>query len=131
MRAHPKTIHTVNDPIRVRFVGFGDYALNVAIRVYINTRHYNEFLAIQEDILLRIVSVVEDAGTGFAFPSSTLYLGRDGGLDTEKQEAAEKQVREWGSAQTLPFPDFTEDYRRKITGTLDYPPDGSPGARDG
>ena len=131
LHGHPKTIHTVDDPIRVRFVRFGDYSLNVAIRVYIKTRHYNEFLAIQEDILLRIMSVVEDAGTGFAFPSSTLYLGRDGGLDAEKQEAAEKQVREWGSAQTLPFPDFTEDYRRKITDTLDYPPEGSPGAEDG
>ena len=74
------------------------------------------------------MAVVEDAGTGFAFPSSTLYIGRDGGLDTEKQEAAEKQVREWGSAQTLPFPDFSEDYRRKITDTLDYPPAGSPDA---
>jgi len=131
LHAHPETLHTVDDPIRVRFVGFGDYSLNVAIRAYIKTRHYNEFLAIQEDILLRIMSVVEDAGTGFAFPSSTLYLGRDGGLDAEKQKAAEKQVRQWGSAQTLPFPDFTEDYRRKITDTLDYPPEGSPGAEDG
>ncbi len=128
LHAHPKTIHTVAYPVRVRFVGFGDYSLNVWIRAYIKSNNYNEYLAIQEDIQLRIMSVVEDAGTGFAFPSSTLYLSRDAGLDTEKQEAAEKQVREWGSAQTLPFPDFTEDYRRKITGTLDYPPEGSPGA---
>jgi len=128
LHAHPKTIHTVNDPIRVRFVEYGDYSLNVDIRVYIRATDYNDFLAIQEDILLRIMKVVGKAGTGFAFPSRTLYLGSDGGLDKEQQECAEKQVREWSSAHTLPFPDIAEDQRRKITDTLDYPPEGSPGA---
>lgn len=131
LHAHPKTIHTFDDPIRVRFVEYGDYSLNVAIRVYFRTTDYSEFLAIQEDILLRIMKVVGKAGTGFAFPSRTLYLGRDGGLDKEQQEDAEKQVREWAAAHTLPFPDIPEDQRRKITDTLDYPPEGSPGADAG
>ena len=126
LHAHPMTIHTADDPVRVRFVGYGDFSLNVALRAYIRTSQYNEFLAVQEDILLRTMKVVKDAGTGFAFPSRTLYLSRDGGLDDEKQQAAEKQVREWGSAQTLPFPDFTEDYRVRIADTLEYPPEGSP-----
>jgi MscS family membrane protein len=131
LHAHPKTIHTVADPIRVRFVAFGDYSLKVVVRAYIKSVDYNEFLAIQEDLLLRIMTVVEAAGSGFAFPSSTMYLGRDGGLDAERQQAAEKRVREWASAQTLPFPDFTEDYRKGITDTLDYPPEGSPDADRG
>ena len=128
LHAHPMTIHTVDDPVRVRFVGYGDFSLNVALRVYIRTSHYNEFLAVQEDILLRAMNVVKEAGTGFAFPSRTLYVARDGGLDNERQQAAEKKVREWALAQTLPFPDFAEGYRRQITDTLDYPPEGSPGA---
>ena len=131
LHAHPKTIHTADDPVRVRFVGYGDYALNIAVRVYVRTTGYNEFLAIQEDILLRFTEIVERAGTGFAFPSRTLYHARDGGLDAERQQAAEKQVREWASAQTLPFPDFAEAYRRKISDTLDYPPEGSPEADRG
>ena len=100
----------------------------MAVRAYIRTTQYNEFLAIQEDILLRVMKLVKQAGTGFAFPSRTLYVGRDGGLDEEGQQAAEKQVKEWASAQTLPFPDFPEDYRQNITDTLDYPPEGSPDA---
>ena len=128
LHAHPGTIHTADDPVRVRFVGFGDFSLNVAIRVYIRTKSRNEFLAIQEDILMRAKKLVEQAGTGFAFPSSTVYLGRDGGLDQERQQAAEKQVREWASAHALPFPDFAEAYRQSITDTLDYPPEGSPDA---
>jgi MscS family membrane protein len=131
LHAHPMTVHTAEDPIRARFVGYGDFSLNVAVRAYIRTSHYNEFLAVQEDILLRTMKVVKEAGTGFAFPSRTLYLGRDGGLDDERQQAAEKQVREWASAQTLPFPDFTESYRAGMTDTLDYPPEGSPDADRG
>lgn len=127
-QAHPKTIHTGQDPLRVRFIGFGDYSLNVAVRAYIASRNYNEFLAIQEDILLRVMKIIKQAGTGFAFPSRTLYHTRDGGLDEERQQAAEKQVREWASAHDLPFPDFREDYRKQIEDTLDYPPEGSPEA---
>jgi MscS family membrane protein len=131
LHAHPKTIHTAADPIRVRFVEYGDHSLNVAIRVYIDATDYNDFLGMQEDILLRMMKVVEQAGTRMALPARTLYVGRDGGLDTERQQDAEKQVREWSSAHALPFPDFSEDYRRKITDKLDYPPEGSPGAHEG
>lgn len=128
LHAHPQTVHTADDPLRVRFVGFGDFSLNVALRAYIRTSSYNEFLAIQEDILLRIIDIVKQAGTGFAFPSQTVYFSRDQGLDQERQQAAEKQVREWASAHSLPFPEFAEDYLKQITDTLDYPPEGSPGA---
>jgi MscS family membrane protein len=129
LHAHPKTIHTAEDPVRVRFVGLGEHALNVAIRAYIRTTSYSGFLAIQEDILLRLMRVVKQAGTAVAFPSRTVYHARDPGLDDEVREAAEKQIREWAAAHTLPFPDLPDDRRREITDSLDYPPEGSPGAQ--
>jgi MscS family membrane protein len=128
LHAHPKTIHTADTPISFRFAGFGDYSLDVFTRVYIRAMSFYELLPIKEDILLRVMEVVENAGTGFAFPSRTLYHSRDAGLDQERQAEAEKRVREWASAQTLPFPDMAEDERQRITDTLDYPPEGSPGA---
>jgi MscS family membrane protein len=133
LHAHPRTFHAAEDryKIRVRFDGFGDYSLNVRIRVYIKTSSVYEFLAIKEDIMFRVMDVVEEAGTGFAFPSRTLYHTRDGGLDHERGNEAEKKVREWASAQTLPFPDMAEDERKRVTDTLDYPPEGSPGADSG
>jgi MscS family membrane protein len=123
--AHPRV---VDEEPRVRFAGFGNSGLNVEIRVNINTNDLNEFRAIREDIFLRVMNIVKDAGTGFAFPSRTVYQAQDGGLDAERQEAAEAQVRAWGSAHELPFPTFTADYRREMRNTLDYPPEGSPEA---
>jgi MscS family membrane protein len=125
--AHPRV---VDDEPRVRFAGFGDSALKVEIRVNINTTDPNEFRAIREDIYLHVMKIVKDAGTGFAFPSRTVYHTRDGGLDAERQQDAEAQVRAWCSAQELPFPNFTADYRKQTRNTLDYPPEGSPEAAD-
>lgn len=73
---------------RVRFIGFGDSSLNVEVMAYIETSDWAEFLAVQEDICLRMIDTVEAAGTGFAFPSQTLYLARDKGLDSGKSVTA-------------------------------------------
>ena len=80
--------------------------------------------------MLRAMKLVKQAGTGFGLPSQTLYMTRYNSLDDAGREAAEKRVREWASAQELPFPDFTEEQRRQISDKLDYPPEGSP-ARTG
>jgi MscS family membrane protein len=121
--AHPRVL---DDEPRVRFAGFGDFSLNVEIRVDIDTVDVIEFRAIREDIYLRVLKIVKDAGTGFAFPSRTVYQARDDGLDAERRQVAEEQVRAWCSTQELPFPTFTADHRKKTRNTLDYPPEGSP-----
>jgi MscS family membrane protein len=78
LAAHPKV---VQDPLRVRFVGFGPSSLDIEIHTYVGTRDVEEFHAIREELFLRIIDLVAETGTGFAFPSQTLYLGRDRGLD--------------------------------------------------
>jgi MscS family membrane protein len=72
------------------------------------------------------MDIVKEAGTGFAFPSQTAYLGRDSGLDTERGRETEAQVQEWRSKGQLPFPEFDEGTRGEKEDVLDYPPEGSP-----
>ena len=115
------------DPARVRFIGYGDYALNIEVFAFIQTREWNEFLAIQEDINLRIKDIVEAAGTDFAFPSQTVYMERGHGLDPEAAAKAESQVERWREENRLPFPEHEEGFRFELSGTLDYPPEGSAG----
>jgi len=105
---------------RIRFVRFAGDSLELEIFAYVLTADFGEFLAIQEDILLRIMDIVKDAGAVFAIPSQTLYLGRDTGLDREKSSAAIKAVDEWRSTNSLPFPDFGPDdiFDKRI----EYPP---------
>lgn len=123
--AHPKV---VDDEPSVRFVGFGDSALNIEVRADLSTADFFDFRAIREDIFLRIMKIVRNSGSGFAFPSQTLYYAEDSGLDMERQHSAESKVREWAAAQQMPFPTFTREQRAKTRNTLDYPPEGSPQA---
>lgn len=53
----------------VRFVGVGTYSLDIEIFVYVLTRDYDEFLRTQQDLLLKILDAVKDAGTALALPT--------------------------------------------------------------
>jgi MscS family membrane protein len=75
------------DPARVRFIGFGSSSLDVEVFAYAVTRDWTEFLGIQEDLLLRIMDIVERSGTAVAFPSQTVYFARDQGLAEEARRA--------------------------------------------
>jgi MscS family membrane protein len=65
LTAHPK-VETGNLP--VRFVGVGPYSLDVEVVAYINTADYDEFLALQQELLLAMLQAVEKAGTALAVP---------------------------------------------------------------
>jgi MscS family membrane protein len=123
--AHPRV--TV-DPARIRFVGFGAYSLDLEVFAYVDTNDWNEFLAIREDIFLRFIDAVNEAGSSFAFPSSTMYVGRDDGLDAAAVRRAEERVAAWRDQGELPFPDVPEELRREVWNSLDWPPKGSPNA---
>jgi MscS family membrane protein len=81
------------DPARIRFVGFGAFSLDLEVFAYVDTSDWNEFLEIREDLMLQVIDIVEASGTGFAFPSQTLYLGKDEGLNAERARAAEAEIR--------------------------------------
>jgi len=119
---HPK-IETTG--ARVRFTGLKDSGLELEIYAYILETEYPMFLAVQEDLLLRLMSLVEQSGTSFAFPSQTTYIARDGGLDKEKSLNAAKKVDEWRKQGVLPFPDFTPDDIAEFENKLEYPQSGS------
>ena len=121
--AHPRID---SDTVRVRFARYGDSSLDLTIRVYAMTREWNDFYAIKEDVMFRIKDIVEHAGTGFAFPSQTLYMRRDEGPNNELGEKAIQQVTEWRRKGELPFPRFSAARLKQLDGKLSYPPPGSP-----
>jgi Mechanosensitive ion channel len=65
LKTHPK-VEAGNLP--VRFVGVGPYSLDVEVVAYVNTADYDEFLALQQELLLRMLQAVEKAGTALAVP---------------------------------------------------------------
>lgn len=60
--------------MNVFFSGFGASSLEIVVRVFIRTNAYMEFMTVQQELFVEIMRIVEDAGTGFAFPSQSLYM---------------------------------------------------------
>ena len=65
LRSHPKV---EAGSLPVRFIGVGPYSLDVEVVAYIKTSDYDEFLALQQELLLRMLQAVEQAGTALAVP---------------------------------------------------------------
>jgi MscS family membrane protein len=107
--------------VRVRLAEIAGSSLTVEVVAYILTRDFNEFAAVREDLLLRMMDVMEDSGGGLALPSQTLYLSRDGGVEKEKADKAVKKIAELREGKQLPFPDFHEEDISSFKGSIEYP----------
>jgi MscS family membrane protein len=80
-------------------------SLDVELFVYVRTRDFADFLAVREDLCLRVMDIVASAGTAFAMPAQTNYSGTDG-IDAERASAAAAEVQRWRSEGKLPLPEF-------------------------
>ncbi len=63
--------------VRVRFIRLGSFSLDIDLFAYVAAPDWNGFLEIQEKLLVAIMEIVEEAGTGIAFPSRRISLGPD------------------------------------------------------
>jgi MscS family membrane protein len=110
---------------RIRFVRFGESSLDLEVFAYVLETEYEPYLHIQEDLLLRIIDMVEESGTGFAFPSQTTYLAEDAGVDGGKGRKAIETVRQWREQGKWPSPDFSPETISEIDSKIEYPSPGS------
>lgn len=121
--AHPRVLP---DAARVRFVGYGAYALEIDVFAYLETKVYSEYLEIAEDLNLRIMDVVKAAGTDFALPSLTTYAEPGAAPDAGLAREAEERVGRWREEGRLFLPRFPSKSVSELRRTLPYPPEGSP-----
>ena len=69
----------------------------------------NEFLEVAEDLNLRIMDVVVEAGARLALPSQTTYQEEGNGHDEKRARAAGDQVKEWREQNALYLPKFPQE----------------------
>ncbi|HZR58904.1 MAG TPA: mechanosensitive ion channel family protein [Terriglobales bacterium] len=62
------------DTIRVRFLRFGPSSLDVEVVAYILVRGRDQYLEVQEGLLLKMMECVESAGTQIALPAQAIFL---------------------------------------------------------
>lgn len=120
--AHPMVN---SEDARVRFIGFGASSLRLEISCYILVSTLDTSLEVKEDLLLRIMDIVTESGSGFAFPSQTVYFAQDEGVSEEKTKATSEKVKTWKENGALQVPRFHQDKIDEIEDSIVYPPEGS------
>jgi MscS family membrane protein len=103
----------------VHLIGLGNSSLDLEVFAYVPETVPESFLHIQEDLLLRIIDIIEASGSGFAFPSQTTYLAEDVGLDAGKSGKAIETVRQWREQGKMPFPDFSPERISEIDSQIE------------
>lgn len=76
------------DDIRVHFVEYGASSLNIRIVCYAKTGSHLEYLDILQNINFKVMDILEKAGVGCAFPSTSVYFETP--LETKTIPAADK-----------------------------------------
>ena len=114
-----------NDDARVRFIGFGASSLRLEINAYILVSTLDTALEIKEDLYLRIMDLVSESGTGFAFPSQTLYFAKDDGISEEKSKDVSDKIKEWNEKGEMQLPKFHPDKIEELNDSIVYPPKGA------
>ena len=102
LERHPK----VDDAsARVRLTKLGENAIEVELYAYLLTREYREFLAVQEEIILQAMDVLESSGAAVALPTQTTMVTRDSWVDPQKAAAVQRAMeksRDLGVPGQLP-----------------------------
>lgn len=62
------------ETLLVNFTSFGDSSLDIFIYTFSNTANWEKYMKIKEDVNLKIMKIIEENGSDFAFPSRSLYV---------------------------------------------------------
>lgn len=71
LRGHAKIW---SEGVSVRFATFTDSALQVEVEAWFRTTNWEEFTLIRQELLLRFMEIVEEAGTSFALPTQRVLV---------------------------------------------------------
>jgi len=124
--SHPMTYKEL---VRVRFTDVDEYSIALRVETNLMANDFSEYLQSAEDLNLRLVDIVREAGTWFAVPTRTIKMETAEEFDVQRRTEVEEIVSQWRKTDQLPFPELSDEEIKKLEDSLDYPPQGSPQAR--
>ena len=122
LAAHPRI---QQDTVSVRLENIE--AANAVLRLDsgIVTQDFQDYLAVAEDLNLRIIEIVHANGAIFSGPGQVLQLREFHQASDELMAEVRGKLDTWRDNQQFPFPDVSDDRKAEIEASLTYPPLGS------
>ena len=65
------------DVTHIYFSAFEESSLNIFCYYFTKTTNWGEFMRVREDTYFKIMQIVEDNGSSFAFPTQTLHIDKN------------------------------------------------------
>jgi MscS family membrane protein len=120
------------DPARVKLIDITPSGFVIDIFCYIDTADWTFFLNVQEDLWLRILGIIKDAGV---FLTSSIPVPAERTAQSARESAKEgeanpryeieKTVNAWRKKKKMPLPDMPSHEIARLRGSVPFPPDDS------
>lgn len=123
--SHPKV---QQETVSIRLENIEAATAVLRVDAGIMTTDFQEYLAVAEDLNLRIIETVHGNGAIFSGPGQVLQLREFYQANADVMADVEAKLQSWRDANELPFPDFSSERKAAIKGSISYPPEGSPNA---
>ena len=85
------------------------------------TTDYEEYLAVAEDLNLRVIEIVHQNGAIFSGPGQVLQLRDFQQADGKSSAEVEAKLESWRQGEGLPFPDLSGEEKQRLKSSLEYP----------
>ena len=109
------------DTISIRLTDIQAAVAVIRLDAGIMTTDYEEYLAVAEDLNLRVIEIVHQNGAIFSGPGQVLQLRDFQQADEEKLEEVEAKLDVWRQGEGLPFPDLSGEEKQRLKSSLEYP----------
>jgi MscS family membrane protein len=116
--AHPMVRQ---DTISIRLSDIEAATAVIRMDAGIMTRSYQEYLAVAEDLNLRVIEIVHQNGAIFSGPGQVLQIRDFQQAGDDKLEEVEAKLEIWRQGDGLPFPDLSDEEKERLKSTLEYP----------
>ena len=116
--AHPMVRQ---DTVSIRLADIEAATAVVRLDAGILTRDYQEYLAVAEDLNLRIIEIVHQNGAIFSGPGQVLQIRDFQQAGDDKLEEVQAKLEVWRQGDGLPFPDLSDEEKHRLKSSLEYP----------
>ena len=93
----------------------------IRVDLGVDTVDYQRFLAVAEDLNLRIIDLVQEAGGQFSGPQPVLQLRDPHRSSAEQRAVVEEQLAQWRHDGREPFPDLPDAEKVALRGRIVLP----------
>lgn len=108
----------MQDTVSIRLEKIAAATAVIRIDAHISTTNFQHYLAVAEDLNLRMIELVHEGGAVFSGPGQVLQIRDFQQASDDTMQRIQARLEQWRESDTLPFPDFSETEKQSLMGSI-------------